>query len=250
MSEPRRTGALEIGMVCVVAVAIVGLISGVRGTGRDVRSYVASQPAVDTQVAARSYPHARAAAHGPNAEAAAGWFGGLPGGPDPFAPVVQSAQDRADALARRATRRAFDGAPPTIPHRIDQHGVPACLTCHDRGTTIAGVVAPRMSHERHDSCVQCHVVATDPRPGTVTPPAPDNGFVGLAAPATGERAWPGAPPTIPHTTRMRERCDACHGVYGALGMRSSHPWRASCLQCHGRSAELDQRAPVAIPRTP
>ena len=30
-------------------------------------------------------------------------------------------------VAERATRRAYDGAPPTIPHGVDQQGAPACL---------------------------------------------------------------------------------------------------------------------------
>jgi nitrate reductase (cytochrome), electron transfer subunit len=63
----------------------------------------------------------------------------------------------------------------------------------------------------------------------------------------GERAGPGAPPTVPHATTMRERCSSCHGVAGALGMRSTHPWRESCTQCHAPSAVLDQRAPADGP---
>jgi cytochrome c-type protein NapB len=102
-----------------------------------------------------------------------------------------------------------------------------------------------MSHARSDSCLQCHVVAIDPRAGTPVTPEVETAFEGAWAPG-GARAWPGAPPTIPHATRMRERCDACHGPYGALGLRSTHPWRASCRQCHAASAELDQRSAVVV----
>jgi cytochrome c-type protein NapB len=133
-----------------------------------------------------------------------------------------------------------------VPHAIDQIGVPACLACHDRGMQVGALIARPMSHEPRASCVQCHVVSEDPRPGVITPPPPVNTFVGLAAPNGGERAWDGAPPTIPHATRMRERCDSCHGVLGVVGMRSTHPWRASCTQCHAPSAALDQRAPAEV----
>jgi cytochrome c-type protein NapB len=108
-----------------------------------------------------------------------------------------------------------------------------------------------MSHPRRDSCLQCHVVAADPRPllGAEPPPPPATAFAGLP-PRRGDRAWAGAPPAIPHATWMRERCTSCHGPLGALGMRSTHPWRASCEQCHAPSAALDQRAPVPLPGGP
>lgn len=244
-----RARGLEVGLIAALAVAAIGVVTGVRGTSQEVGARPAPAGPT-TEVEARSYADMRAHPHGANAEAAAGWFDGLSGSPDLFAPVVQTAADRRAALARRASRRAYDGAPPTIPHRIDQIAVPSCLACHERGATVATLVAPRMSHPRHDSCVQCHVVATDPRPGAITPPPPRNGFVGVASVAGGERAWPGAPPTIPHTTRMRDRCDACHGVFGSLGMRTPHPWQASCIQCHAPSATLDQRAPQRLGAAP
>jgi cytochrome c-type protein NapB len=162
---------------------------------------------------------------------------------DLFAPVVQTEAERQAALQDRATRRAYDGAPPTIPHAIDQRSYPDCLSCHERGAKIGGKVAPRISHERYDSCTQCHVVASSPLPDGETPVV-ESAFDGLRPESRGERAWPGAPPTIPHTTRMRSQCVSCHGPGGLNGMRSSHPYRQSCTQCHAPSAEMDQ-APSA-----
>ena len=57
----------------------------------------------------------------------------------------------------------------------------------------------------------------------------------------GNRAWSIAPPEIPHRTFMQERCESCHGVNGRDAIRSTHPWRQSCEQCHAPSAEFDQR---------
>lgn len=236
--------SVQVFAVIAVVVAAAGLVSGVRGTGRDVRSFIAERPSVRAAPEARSYRDMREAMHGPNAEVQPAWWRALPQ-PDLFAPVALSDADREAALARRAARRAYDGAPPTIPHAIDQLAFPSCLSCHDHGARIAGMVAPRISHHPLGSCVQCHVVAVDPRPRAATPPAPATDFTGLAAPHSGARAWPGAPPTIPHTTWMRDHCTSCHGALGSDGIKSTHPWRASCTQCHSPSAQLDQRAPVA-----
>lgn len=148
-------------------------------------------------------------------------------------------QEHAEALARRASRRAYDGAPPTVPHPVSQRDWPACLTCHGTGMRVGAQVAPAICHTRMQSCTQCHVAGESPVPGVATQ-TPDNDFAGLEAPRRGERAWPGAPPTIPHPTLMRARCESCHGAL-ALGLRTPHPWRASCTQCHAPSAALDQR---------
>lgn len=157
-------------------------------------------------------------------------------------PVVLRPGEKERIVAERATRRAYDGAPPTIPHGVDQRGAPACLACHERGMRVDQRVAPAMSHESYSSCLQCHA----PEGGTPTdaPLAPSvsvaSAFEGATSPTTGERAWPGAPPTIPHRTFMRERCASCHGTW-ASGLASTHPWRQSCTQCHAPSAPLDQR---------
>ena len=241
MSEIR---GVQIGVVVALAVAAIGLVSGVRSTGREVSTYVADRPPAIAASEARSYADMRTAMHGPNAALQIAWWGTL-GTPELFAPVIQTAADRDAALARRAEGRAYNGAPPTIPHAIDQLAAPACLTCHEHGLVIAARVAPRMSHGPLGSCVQCHVVAADPRPGARTPSVPETTFIGMATPGPGTRAWPGAPPTIPHSTWMRERCASCHGEYGAAGMKTTHPWRQACTQCHAPSAVLDQRPPIA-----
>jgi nitrate reductase (cytochrome), electron transfer subunit len=174
------------------------------------------------------------------------------------APPAELAHDesawRAQAQAR-AARRAYEGAPPVIPHPIEQRGMPSCASCHERTLRIADATAPSPSHEPHANCAQCHVVAQAPMPlmAAAAPLLPDNSFRGLESAGKGARAWPGAPPEIPHATFMRERCASCHGALSA-GLHSSHPARQSCTQCHGLSAELDQRpgliAPAAIAVTP
>lgn len=168
--------------------------------------------------------------------------------PDRLAAVPFNAEARAAAIADRATRRAYDGAPPTIPHAVSQMSPPNCMTCHAEGLALRGHVASTMPHPYLSSCTQCHVVMGQAMPGAALPGdlSEGNTFVGNAAPGPGARAWPGAPPTIPHTTRMRERCDGCHSAR-SLGLRASHPWRESCTQCHAPSAALDLRPGLTAP---
>ncbi len=153
--------SLEVGLVAGVAIAAVGLISGVESSGREVGSYVSREHGGSSgEVDARSYRDMQVRAYGPNAALPEQWWRQFR---EHSAAGIQTPEDPSVALARRAARRAYQGAPPTIPHAVDQLAVPACLTCHERGVTLAGVSAPAMSHPRRDSCLQCHVVATDPR---------------------------------------------------------------------------------------
>lgn len=153
--------------------------------------------------------------------------------------------ERAQAIRERTARRAFDGAPPVVPHPIAQDSSFACLACHGPGLVIKDKVASKMSHPPYASCTQCHVPAGGPEiPIQVVKlrePLAANEFVGVAAPQRGSRAWPQAPPTVPHRTYMRDDCLSCHGPQGLFGLRTPHPDRQSCLQCHVPNAELDQR---------
>ncbi|MBX3247261.1 MAG: hypothetical protein KF901_08775 [Myxococcales bacterium] len=157
--------------------------------------------------------------------------------------VPTEAEIRA-ALEARSARRSYDGAPPRIPHPVTQRGDLDCVGCHTNGLVLEGRVAPMMSHDHLTSCTQCHVGEEGPMPGAAqaleSGPPWQNTFAGLEAPTQGPRVWDGAPPVIPHTTHMRERCESCHGVL-ADGLRTTHPWRQSCTQCHAPSAEFDVR---------
>ncbi len=161
--------------------------------------------------------------------------------------------ERGAALVGRSMRRAYAGAPPVVPHAIDQLGTSACVVCHSNGMKVGDVVAPAMSHGLLASCTQCHVEERGAPPvGGMTATQirgllAESGFEGQAEPGEGSRAWQGAPPTIPHSTWMRQACISCHGGESEAGLSSSHPWRASCTQCHAPSATLDQ---APIPATP
>jgi nitrate reductase (cytochrome), electron transfer subunit len=140
----------------------------------------------------------------------------------------------------RASRRAYNGAPPIIPHPVENTNDAACYVCHSGGVKIAGLKASVMSHAYLANCVQCHAPMA-PAPFQSIDSTVETTFVGLPAPKEGKRAYTGAPPTIPHSSWMRENCNACHsGANGWEGMESTHPWRSNCVQCHAPSAALDQ----------
>lgn len=133
----------------------------------------------------------------------------------------------------RADRRAYDGAPPTIPH--ESFGMD-CSACHDeRGMPVSGVgfapASPHVDTEKAGGtvrCNQCHVFATDD--GTFVDSEYEPFRQDLRA---GGRQYDGAPPTIPHRILMRENCVACHDGPGVREeIRTTHPERARCRQCH------------------
>ncbi|MBM4363579.1 MAG: hypothetical protein FJ104_12935, partial [Deltaproteobacteria bacterium] len=164
-----------------------------------------------------------------------------PSGPEP-------AELRRSLLESRARRRAYDGAPPGIPHAIDEQSTASCLACHERGARIGDRLAPAMSHGPRPSCTQCHA------PVHAVDSLPSNGFVGLPSPGPGRRAWPGAPPTVPHAVDLRGKCESCHGPTGLAGIRTPHPGRRSCTQCHvpelGGPARWGPDRVTRRPRTP
>ena len=158
------------------------------------------------------------------------------------APVAKPVTDMATrelSLALRGERRAFNGAPPTVPH--DTRGLEprACLACHGNDLKIGDRVARRLPHRHLANCTQCHVSSA---PGFLLSQGaskPASSWRGVATPRQGERAAPGAPPMIPHTTHMRTNCLACHGPQGWPGVQTSHPERRSCLQCHAVTSNQD-----------
>lgn len=249
----EETGGLRIFFAVVVGVALVGFLRGTAeeseagGGTVELAAAVTSSEGVPL---ARSYRELRDSPRG----AGSGWEADLAQlralGPGTTDEVSLEGVSKQQDLADRASRRAYDGAPPRIPHAVRQDSAAECLACHDKGLRFRGLLATPMSHTSTTSCTQCHVVEEAPMPGGADlPPDPravGNSFVGVASPTEGPRAWSVAPPQIPHRTWMREACDSCHGVNGRDALRSTHPWRANCEQCHTASAETDKR-PGAAP---
>lgn len=164
----------------------------------------------------------------------------------PLAEIRIDPQEKLVALRQRAQNRAYNGAPPTIPHAIDQQSDASCSACHQDGMLTKSLRIARMPHTFLANCTQCHV---ESRPRHLLATLfRENTFAGLPAPTAGPRAFTGAPPQIPHSTWMRSDCMSCHGYEGQHGLRTTHPWRNSCQQCHTPAATMEQILLTAEPR--
>ncbi len=239
MAAPSQV--LTIGALCVVAVALVGMLVGF---GHPVPTWQPMpEPPIDHLTAALPavvYRDMDGKARGPNRGYVSSLATLTGQGPDLMTPVAFDAATRAAAVARRAARRAYNGAPPTIPHPVDANDVTSCYQCHGEGKVIGALIAPKISHQRYTNCTQCHAPVAVGTPGQSDGLLVVNDFVGQISSGRGTRAYAGAPPTIPHHTAMRENCTSCHGTLGLSGLRSSHPWRVNCLQCHAPNATLEK----------
>jgi nitrate reductase (cytochrome), electron transfer subunit len=250
----------QLALVGVIVLAFVGFIVGIqqeswlalRTPPLQLRSVPWPEARVDEDLAdaipATNYVDFDRRQFGPNRD----WQSTLAGLPTlsqllPATHPDESTEDagaqdswREVSLVERAERRAFEGAPPVVPHPIDQMGASSCLACHAEGRVIGkGVVAPMMSHGLLLNCTQCHVEGQSVEWESEVPW--ENEFDGFRGVGRGSRAWEGAPPTVPHSIVMRENCLSCHGPGGPNPLRTSHPLRVSCLQCHAPSAFWDQR---------
>jgi cytochrome c-type protein NapB len=170
----------------------------------------------------------------------------LPRATAPEKQPVATETERKAAVERRASLRAYDGAPPVIPHGIDTLSSASCLSCHsqDGNLVIAGKRPAEISHPWVTNCTSCHVPADGLR--QITEPVTDrlnveNAFVGKRSAGAGPRAYGTAPPTTPHPVWMRQNCMACHGPGREQAIRTSHPERQNCLQCHAPNAVFDNR---------
>ncbi|GIK17973.1 MAG: hypothetical protein DYG93_04020 [Leptolyngbya sp. PLA2] len=230
--HPRRRYRGEIAWTGFVAglgaaVALASATTGARSvlplqtTGDDRAAPMASTPWLLSQPAANVVPADRA----------------NPGNTDDkFTARVRSMEER-------ATLRAYEGAPPVIPHPVGELKYQACRACHAQGLRAGEQIARMASHTHLTNCTQCHVEAAGMFLGDGG--GPRNSFEGLRPSGYGStRAWAGAPPVIPHTTFMRTNCVSCHGEHGYDGWKPDHLDRTNCVQCHAPAASLDQLSPT------
>lgn len=133
----------------------------------------------------------------------------------------------------RSTRRAYDGAPPVIPHPPLGADCVACHTANGKQVPTYGFAPanPHLGSDRFGSlqnCRQCHLFQRSEETLVA------NSFAGIPQSITrGTRAYAGAPPIIAHSLQMRENCAACHtGPSSRPEIRCSHPERSNCRQCH------------------
>jgi cytochrome c-type protein NapB len=194
------------------------------------------------------------------------------GGVTAIPPAGERARDaHPRTLARFQFLRAYPGAPPRIPHGFtaDEFRTGACNTCHQRGgySPRFDAYVPVTPHPEMPACLQCHV-GRDEVTG-VSLPSLDPSTIcrqchAAGAPRWAEAlvdwrpmAWPSRVrrendvPPIPHDLFFRGNCLACHSGPSAVAeIRTSHPERANCRQCHvlPDSAVGEFTRPIPPPR--
>jgi cytochrome c-type protein NapB len=261
--QPRHGwhGAALAGAIALT-IGLSGFFMGLRQTGRataaqrdawlaTARHDVAAEAAQeDTTTAPPIVDYARLGEGSLHANR--DWVNSLDKLVPPAAPQVAyaflSPDEQALVRRQRASRRLYDGAPPTAPHPLDQLNPAACLECHGKPTAISGVMVPQMSHKLYANCLQCHVSSSGPTStwrSREIALSDGNRFQGTTASGYGSRAYVGAPPVISHTTWMRQSCITCHGPGGTAAFRTSHPERQNCLQCHATDARAEQSPMIA-----
>lgn len=127
--------------------------------------------------------------------------------------------------------RAFYGAPPSVPHPVEEGRIGAndCLKCHQNGGYVDKFKAytPVSPHPDKVSCLQCHVAQKSNSLFTATSYQRNQG------PDIGHQALIGSPPIIPHQIQLRSNCLSCHaGPSAPKEIRTTHPNRVNCRQCH------------------
>lgn len=151
--------------------------------------------------------------------------------------------------------RAYPGAPPRIPHGLTPMETlrGGCNTCHQKGgySQRFGAYVPITPHPEMGACLQCHVgdvklmstplPSTDPSarcrqchaPGALVWRESSTNWQPLPWKQVTRVSGELAPPPIPHGLEFRGNCLACHSApAGVEEIRTSHPERANCRQCH------------------
>lgn len=125
----------------------------------------------------------------------------------------------------RKKLRLYDGAPPTIPHKLgSQIANASCNNCH----AVGEIHAPNVLHEKQMNCKQCHV------PALTKEVFKENNYRAYwMGEKRQERANPLAAPYIPHRLQDRKDCTICHTAAGSRPeLEPKHGQISNCTQCH------------------
>jgi len=129
---------------------------------------------------------------------------------------------------KRKSLRAYSGAPPVVPHRIDRRtSRETCLHCHTSGGNyFKGKRAKPTPHPEFINCWQCHVEQKD-KSFYVKSDFQPNRYHKYPKPE------PEVPPFRPHPLQNREKCETCHlGENADPDLVTPHGPREGCPMCH------------------
>lgn len=142
-------------------------------------------------------------------------------------------------------RRAYHGAPPAIPHPVENEmsfGGKTCLQCHGKGGYVPKweAFAPVTPHPDKINCRQCHGPALTDELFRET----NWDATTLHLPPLHNQALPGSPPPIPHSLFLHGSCVSCHaGPSAPKELRIDHADRINCRQCHVPSENTEDIEP-------
>lgn len=173
--------------------------------------------------------------------------------------------------------RAYPGAPPRIPHGFTptEFRTGACQTCHERGGYSRRFAAyvPVTPHPEMGNCLQCHALdeavtgislpSSNPNSrcpqchGSGGSPPPYDTLLNWRTtfwPPLSRRIPNRSPPPVPHDVQGRGNCLPCHAGPAAVAeIRTTHPERADCRQCHVAAetyaGDFIRPAPDAVTRS-
>lgn len=150
--------------------------------------------------------------------------------------LLRASDGGSRTLAEFYQGRAYLGGPPWIPHEVEGNmelGGRQCLTCHQEGGWVPkwNAYTPITPHPELLNCRQCH------NPATGSGGLSANSFSADTPPALKQNPLPDGPPPMPHSLQLRENCLSCHAGPGAVReLRTTHPERTNCRQCHAQGA--------------
>lgn len=159
----RRSRIVSVLLASTIAVAGVGFLTATRSPperrgyrpASSARTSSGSSGGATTPAPRQAeMSRARRATRTEELRAAFAILADVPRNPD--GTMILDAEETARLAARGEGLRAYPGAPPRVPHAVDERGMPACLTCHEHGLRIGDRVAPQVRHEERASCLQCH----------------------------------------------------------------------------------------------
>ena len=158
-----------------------------------------------------------------------------------YSSCAKNQGSRTGFLKERNKLRAYHGAPPRVPHQLDEIGRTNCLSCHQEGNALKyNRRAPVTPHPERVNCRQCHV------PIAVTTTFTESNYKPYRRRSGARPSQPLGPPYIPHRLQDRENCRACHlSVSTPPILRPRHGERTNCTQCH-----VPQSAVAAFPANP
>ena len=185
---PRSTGSI---LVIVVAIAILGFILGLvnetpPAMDRPVPVAIVPDPHDVTVITATPYWELPETGLGPTRH----WVQSLQRLIRPLDDTAGPIEASKDSFVQRSLRRAYAGAPPVIPHAVNQLGFDSCISCHGESVSIGGKEARPLPHPYLENCLQCHGTRAPDLLGAIAEPA--NTFVGSVSPSRND----GPPPTL------------------------------------------------------